>query len=162
MGIYLNNQQDAVPLDLDHWQRMAERIGEALAIDDETEWSLTLVDDEAIRTFNREYRGYDKATDVLSFSQLEGDEIPLPEEADEEPPVLGDVVIAVPTAKRQAEERGHSFEAELALLITHGLLHLLGEDHDTPERKARMWKLQAEVLEGLGLAVEDYGDAEQG
>jgi probable rRNA maturation factor len=155
LGTYLNNQQDEVALDLDTWQSTAERIAERLGIGDETDWSLTFVDDEAIRTFNREYRGYDKPTDVLAFSQLEGDDdFPMPEEIQ----ILGDVVVAVPTARRQAEERGHAFEAELALLIIHGLLHLLGEDHDTPERKAAMWERQATILSDLGFKIEDFGD----
>lgn len=155
MGTYLNNQQEEVALDLDKWQETAERIAAELGVGEETDWSLTFVDDTAIRTFNREYRGYDKATDVLAFSQLEGDpEFAMPEEIQ----ILGDVVVAVPTAQRQAAERGHAFEAELALLITHGLLHLLGEDHDTPERKAAMWARQDAVLAALGLEIKDYGD----
>lgn len=155
MGTYLNNQQTEVKLDLEKWQATAEAIAAQLEIDDETDWSLTFVDDAAIRTFNREYRGYDKPTDVLAFSQLEGDEdFAMPEEIQ----ILGDVVVAVPTAKRQAEERGHDFDAELALLITHGLLHLLGEDHDTPERKATMWARQDAVLAKLGYTIKDFGD----
>jgi probable rRNA maturation factor len=162
LAIYLNNEQDRVPLDLDHWQHTAERIAAFLGEDPETtEWSLTFVDDEAIRTFNREYRGYDKPTDVLSFSQLEGeDDFAMPEGEEDVPErLLGDVVISVERARSQAEERGHAFEAELALLIAHGLLHLLGEDHDTPEKKDRMWARQAEVLEDLGLEIKDFGDA---
>lgn len=155
MAIYLNNEQDKLPLDLEFWQGEAEAIADEAGVAEETEWSLTFVDDEAIRTFNREYRGYDRPTDVLSFSQLEGDEA-FP--AFEEISILGDVVISVERAKGQAEERGHAFEAELALLIIHGLLHLLGEDHDTPERKARMWERQQAILDALGYEVKDFGD----
>lgn len=145
-------------MDLAAWQTTAERISTLVGEHpDDVEWSLTFVDDEAIQTFNSEYRGYDRPTDVLSFSQLEGDDdFPTP---DEGLPVLGDVVISVERAKEQAAERGHSFEAELALLITHGLLHLVGEDHDTPERKDSMWTRQQEVLDALGYEVKDFGDA---
>ena len=158
MGIYLNNEQTQVPLDLDHWQQLAERISALVGEDpDEVEWSLTFVDDAAIQVLNRDYRATDRPTDVLSFSQLEGeDDFPMP---DDEAQVLGDVVISAERAVRQAEERGHAAEAELALLITHGLLHLVGEDHDTPERKAHMWERQQKVLDELGLVIRDFGDA---
>ncbi|HEY9723504.1 MAG TPA: rRNA maturation RNase YbeY [Oscillatoriaceae cyanobacterium] len=155
MAIYLNNEQDEIPVDTGFWQARAEAIADAAGVEPDTEWSLTFVDDGAMRTFNREYRGYDRPTDVLSFSQLEGDEA-FPHFEDH--PILGDVVVALPTARRQAAERGHSFEAELSLLITHGLLHLLGEDHDVPERKAQMWARQGTILDGLGVAIQDYGD----
>jgi probable rRNA maturation factor len=158
LAIFLNNEQDKVQLDLAAWQTTAERISTLVGEHpDDVEWSLTFVDDEAIKTFNSEYRGYDRPTDVLSFSQLEGDDdFPTPEEGAQ---VLGDVVISVERAKEQAAERGHAFEAELALLITHGLLHLVGEDHDTPERKDSMWARQQEVLDALGYEVKDFGDA---
>ena len=158
MGIFLNNEQEQVPLDLARWQAIAERISALVGEHpDDVEWSLTFVDDAAIQTFNQEYRGYDRPTDVLSFSQLEGDEdFPMPEDG---PTVLGDVVISVERAQAQASERGHAFEAELALLITHGLLHLVGEDHDTPARKDAMWARQQEVLDALGYVVKDFGDA---
>lgn len=156
MALFINDEQQALKLDAKKWQRTAEKIAAQLGVEADAEWSLTFVTDEAIRQFNREYRGYDKPTDVLSFGQLEGEDFPMP---DEQALVLGDVVIAVPTAMRQAEERGHSVDAELALLITHGLLHLLGEDHDTPERKAVMWERQQAVLDALGFEVKDFGDS---
>lgn len=156
MAIYLNDEQDRVTLDPVHWQHVAEQITRLVGEDPEAaEWSLTFVDDTAIQTFNREYRGYDRPTDVLSFSQLEGDDFPMAEDG---PRVLGDVVISVERAQSQAAERGHEFEAEMALLITHGVLHLLGEDHDTPERKAQMWGRQQQVLDELGYVIKDFGD----
>jgi probable rRNA maturation factor len=79
---------------------------------------------------------------------------------EEELALLGDVIVSAETAQRQAAERGHPVEAEIALLITHGLLHLLGEDHDTPENKAHMWARQADVLDHLGHRVASYGDEE--
>jgi probable rRNA maturation factor len=158
LGIFLNDEQDQVTLDLVHWQKAAEQITRLVGEDPEAvEWSLTFVDDAAIQKFNNEYRGYDRPTDVLSFSQLEGeDDFPMPEDG---PELLGDVVVSVERAVAQSAERGHPFEAELVLLITHGLLHLLGDDHDTPERKATMWARQQAVLDALGLVVNDFGDA---
>ena len=88
-----------------------------------------------MRELNRDYRGKDRPTDVLSFSQLEGEPMQ-PEE--EEPVALGDIVISIDTAKRQAAEKGHSLSDELDLLVVHGMLHLLGYDDETDE--------QAEVM----------------
>jgi probable rRNA maturation factor len=154
LAIFINNEQYKLLLKSDYWSAQAEAIAKAAGVDPTTEWSLTFVDDQAMRAFNRQFRGIDKPTDVLSFSQLEGEDFP----SFEDHVVLGDVVIAVPMAKRQAEERGHALEAEIALLITHGLLHLLGEDHDEPARKAQMWEIQDRILVGLGHSVKNYGD----
>lgn len=154
----LNDDQRRLKLDAAFWETRAGRIAELAGVAPELEWSLTFVDDEAIRALNRDYRGYDKPTDVLSFSQQEDlDGFVFPEE---EAPVLGDVVVSVETAERQAAERGHPVESELTLLVAHGVLHLLGEDHATPEEKARMWARQSAVLAALGVAITDYGDAE--
>lgn len=119
------------------------------------EWSLTFVDEASIQQLNREYRATDRPTDVLSFA-LEDEGVPMPPGA---PRMLGDVVIAVSIAERQAAERGHDVAAELGLLMIHGLLHLLGFDHDIPSRKKKMWARQAELLALLGLTVLDFGDA---
>ena len=94
------------------------------------ELSILLVSDREMRRLNREYRDRVRATDVLSFSQLEG-------EAPVADGLLGDVVISVDTAKRQAAERGELVGAEGDRLLIHGLLHLLGYDHEGSEREAR-------------------------
>jgi probable rRNA maturation factor len=157
LGIYLNNEQDQ-PLDLARWYERALATHRACGLDPERdEWSLTFVDDAAIHMLNREYRQVDRPTDVLSFALEEGEGAKLPPGA---PRMLGDVVVSVETARRQAAERGHDEEAELGLLLVHGLLHLLGEDHDTAARKKKMWARQAELLAALGLEVRDYGDGE--
>lgn len=155
MGIYLNNEQDLV-LDMARWYERALAIHRACGLDGERdEWSVTFVDDAAIQELNREYRQADKPTDVLSFALEEADS---PKPPPGMPRMLGDVVIAMPTALRQAEERGHPVEAELGLLLIHGLLHLLGYDHDTAAKKKKMWARQAELLAVLGLQVNDFGD----
>lgn len=155
MGIYLNNEQK-YPLDMARWYERALTIHRACGLNPERdEWSVTFVDDATIHQLNREYRDADKPTDVLSFALEEAGGPPPPPGA---PRMLGDVVISVESALRQAEERGHADEAELGLLLCHGLLHLLGEDHDTPARKKKMWARQAELLEKLGLEVKDFGD----
>ena len=115
----------------------------------EAEVSISLVDDAAITDLNRDHRGLHKPTDVLSFSQLEGEELAgLPEG---EPVLLGDIVISVERCLEQAADYGHSFERELGFLTAHGMLHLLGYDHQTPEEEAAMMAKTEEILAGLGL-----------
>jgi len=117
----------------------------------EPEVSLVLVDDERMAELNRRYRGVEGTTDVLSFPMLEEgwDEPDAPDSGEEV--LLGDIVISVPRALAQAEMYGHSLERELAFLTVHGLLHLLGYDHQTPEEEAEMRRRQREVLAGLGI-----------
>lgn len=154
MEIWVSNEQDRVPLSAEQEElirRVAER---ALRVAGEdlgpaVEVSITLVDDEAIRALNREHRGLDRPTDVLSFSQLEGEDMgELPEG---EPLPIGDIVISLERCISQAEDYGHSFERELGFLTAHGMLHLLGWDHQTPEDEAAMMAKTEEILGELGL-----------
>lgn len=112
------------------------------------EITLLLTDDEQLKSLNKAYRGIDAPTDVLSFEP--GDSMPGMEEDED---YLGDIVISVPTAERQAKEGGHSLKAELQLLTVHGTLHLLGFDHEEPEEKDRMWWTQASILAQLGAEI---------
>jgi probable rRNA maturation factor len=105
----------------------------------ELEADLRLCDDEAIQTLNRDYRGMDKPTDVLAFAQREG------EGGDLCPEILGDIVISVPTAARQARA---DLYGELVFLCAHGLCHLLGYDHqDDEEERAMNTRMQALIVE---------------
>jgi len=114
-----------------------------------TSLSVTFVDKEEIKALNRDYRGVDAVTDVLSFPQYaEDEEIELSED---EELSLGDVVICSEKAKEQAEEFGHSYERELVYLFTHSVLHLLGYDHLEEEDKKLMRKREEEVMKTLGL-----------
>ncbi len=122
--------------------RVSEQVLAAFGLD-EAELSVVLCDDAFIHPLNRDYRQKDKPTDVLSFSQREG------EEADEDDPVLGDVVISVETARRQAEERGHPLEHELRVLLVHGICHLLGYDHEEDEEAEEMEALERDLLSEL-------------
>lgn len=106
--------------------------------------SLVITDDQEIQELNRTYRGIDAPTDVLSFGMGES-EFPNEEEA----LYLGDLIISYPRAVAQAQEYGHSTEAEVNLLVVHGVLHLLGHDHATPEEEREMWALQARALSAL-------------
>jgi len=100
--------------------------------------SLLLCDDPAIHALNREYRGVDRPTDVLAFSQEEGPAMPLGWADEAIPHLLGDVIISVDTARRQAEEAGWSLQEEVEALLAHGLLHLLGYDHTRADERALM------------------------
>lgn len=113
--------------------------------------SLVLTDDAGIAALNREFRGIDAPTDVLSFPQLDpaGPVTPLPPDA---PLPLGDVVVSLPRAEAQAREYGHARSREVGFLLVHGLLHLLGYDHETPEDAAAMEQRQEAVLHVLGLS----------
>ena len=115
--------------------------------------SLTFTDNEGIRELNREHRGIDSPTDVLSFPLIDfegGEEPP----SDEPIVSLGDIVISLERAGEQAEEFGRSFFREAAFLCVHSMLHLLGYDHvNSEEEDAEMRRRQREILEGMGLGV---------
>lgn len=108
--------------------------------------TVAVVDDDDVAALNRQFRSVDAPTDVLSFPAGAP-----PVQMDEEPHYLGDLVIAYPYASAQAAREGHTLNDSLALLVVHGTLHLLGYDHDTPENRAEMWAIQAEVLIELGI-----------
>jgi probable rRNA maturation factor len=110
----------------------------------ESELSIVLTDNEHLQELNLNYLGIDAPTDVLSFPASETD----PESGAR---YIGDILISVPRARSQAEAAGHPLKSEVQLLVVHGVLHLLGHDHAEPEEKARMWKVQAEILDSLGL-----------
>jgi probable rRNA maturation factor len=106
------------------------------------ELSIALVDDRVIRELNRDYRRLDRPTDVLAFAMEEGEALAEPAGA---PTQLGDVVISVPSARRQARARRRSVGDEVTMLLAHGLLHLLGHDHRTRREEQRMSRLTAEL-----------------
>lgn len=106
--------------------------------------TLVLTGDTQIQVLDRDFLGKDAPTDVLSFPACETD----PETGRR---YLGDIIISVPRAEAQSIAAGHSLEAELSLLVVHGVLHLLGHDHAGAEEKARMWAAQSEVLTRLGI-----------
>lgn len=109
------------------------------------ELTIVITGNAQLRSLNRAFRDVDAPTDVLSFAT---DEQPRPDTI-----YLGDVVISYPKAREQAQAGGHPIEAELQLLVVHGVLHLLGHDHYTEAEKNVMWKAQAAVLKKLGAAI---------
>ena len=116
------------------------------------ELSLLLTDDKRIRIVNRDWRGFDKATNVLSFPAA-------PPERVARSPLLGDIVIAYETVLREAEAESKSVTDHLRHLAIHGLLHLLGEDHETEAEARRMEALEVAALARLGVA-DPYAGAE--
>jgi len=110
--------------------------------------SVVVTDNAQVQALNLQFRGIDAPTDVLSFPS----DMPDMPDADE-PPYLGDLVIAYPYAQAQAQREDHAMADSLCLLVIHGTLHLLGYDHDTPENKAVMWALQARVLSHLHIST---------
>jgi probable rRNA maturation factor len=110
------------------------------------ELTIVLTDEKSILRLNQQYRGHDSSTDVLSFTNGGID----PDTGDV---YYGDVIIAVPIAKTQAKNAGHTLEAELALLAVHGVLHLLGYDHTNPEERNRMWTVKQTILAKLGYQI---------
>jgi probable rRNA maturation factor len=151
VSVFAADEQSAYPIDTIRWIKLAEAVLADEGIRGETEVSILFVDENAISDLNNRFLGKDGPTDVLAFpideEPVEGGRSPdsggtgpgynpSPEEA---PTLLGDVVICPVVAHRNAPEHAGTFEDELALLLVHGLLHLLGMDHEDPD--------EAEVME---------------
>ncbi len=125
---------------------------------DNFELSLTITDDADIRALNREFRNIDRSTDVLSFPliyRVPGEQADFWREEDINPDtgcvMLGDIVLSLETAARQAEEYGHSLEREAAYLCVHSVLHLLGYDHIDQDDKRVMRAREEEIMDAFGL-----------
>jgi probable rRNA maturation factor len=121
-------------------------------IEDESEVSVTFVNNERIWEINREYRDKDAPTDVISFAMEELGEGEIEMIGTDMPRVLGDIIISIEKASEQAKEYGHSFLRELGFLTVHGFLHLLGYDHMTEDEEKEMFTLQKEILDEYGLS----------
>jgi probable rRNA maturation factor len=130
----------------------------AVETDDLGEWlelSVVLADDETVRRLNRDWRGKDSATNVLSFPGLDDEFEPAPEGA---PLLLGDVILAYGTCAAESQRDEVPFAHHLSHLVVHGVLHLLGFDHETPEDAEEMEALEVEILAGLGIDNPYLGD----
>lgn len=150
--IFIDNQQDFLESAL--LERAARFTLDCESASADMDMTIVLTDDAQLRELNRNYLGVDAPTDVLSFPASESD----PETG---AAYLGDIVISIPRAAQQAQAAGHPVEAEVQLLVVHGVLHLLGHDHAEAQEKARMWDEQAKVLERLGLGHIKIQDAER-
>ena len=129
-------------------QGVAQQVLVAQGAGAETELGLLIATEERVRQLNRDYRGIDEPTDVLAFSAREevGTDLPPFVQPPDGVLHLGEVIISYPQAAIQAEEHQHSIKKELAILIIHGVLHLLGYEHDKPELERQMRAREGELL----------------
>lgn len=133
---------------------LTSQLPEAIAY----ELGLRLTDDSGIHQLNHQYRHQDKPTDVLAFAALENEAPPLPPEI-QEPLYLGDIIVSLDTAQRQAQEQNHDLKLELTWLVAHGFLHLLGWDHPDDDSLGAMLHQQKILLNAIGLASPHPGFA---
>jgi probable rRNA maturation factor len=158
VSVFLSNEQSDVPVDLERWGRLARLVLADERAPEDAEVSLLFVDEQAIADLNARFLDGDGPTDVLS-SPIDDDHVPSGRRPDDggrgpgssnepvDPPiVLGDVVICPTVARRQAPEHDWSTDDELALLVVHGLLHLLRYDHAEADEAARMQRRERELL----------------
>ena len=152
MEIAIGKEPDTLEVpqeDVDAVRRAVLTVGRLYGALD-AEVSVTLTNDAHIHALNRDYRGVDRPTDVLSFALTESEE---PEIFDAPGGVvLGDLVLSLERAAAQAETYGHSFLRELSFLTVHGMLHLLGYDHIEEEERLEMEEEQRHVMDALGIA----------
>lgn len=161
MTIYIENEQEKT-VSFDYEQLVNSIIPFTIEYENcpyEAEVSVVITDDEVIRETNREFRGIDKATDVLSFPmctyEIPGDFNALEEQDVFHPEtgelLLGDIMISYDHVQKQAKEFGHSEIREFAFLTVHSMLHLFGYDHETEAERTIMEDKQKEILEKLGI-----------
>ena len=139
MEIQITDQQSEIATELEKIEAKARKILNALAYS-ESELSIVLVDDSQMSSLNWEYRKRRGPSNVLAFAMREG------EFAEVSPELLGDVIISLPTAQRQAEEAGISLDSMISRLLVHGILHLVGFDHERGEKPAREMEQQSAQL----------------
>lgn len=145
--LFENNTNEEI-----NYKLIEKVISEALryeGVNDNTEVSVAIVDNEEIRKINNKFRNIDRATDVLSFPLIDFDNESLPDDGSKI--YLGDIIISIERAKEQAKEYGHSIDREIGFLTAHSMLHLLGYDHMVPEEEKEMFAKQEEILNNLGL-----------
>ena len=154
--IYFRVNPDILPedgqsaFDKELLRAAAEKTIDAVNPSREVSLTIALDGDETLRELNRQFRNIDAATDVLSFPSNEID-------PDSGELYLGDVIVSYPRAVQQAEDVGHSVNAELQLLVVHGVLHLFGYDHMNEDDKKVMWSIQDAVLMQLGISRGSLG-----
>jgi probable rRNA maturation factor len=146
LSVYLRDATRGRKIDRRTLEAAAQRLLEAVG-EGGSSLALSLVGDAAIRRLNREHRGRDAATDVLSFPLYDPGE----GEAAGVERLLGDIVISVPTAARQAAAYDAPLEAELQRLLIHGILHLLGHDHERPAERAEMEAEERRLAAAIGM-----------
>lgn len=153
MEIYIDNRQSLIEVSETSYQLFEKVIRASLLVEGRSldyEVSVSLVDNIEIRELNRDYRGVDRETDVLSF--------PMEDDFGLDLPLLGDIIISVEKALEQSQDYGHSLERELAYLTAHSMFHLMGYDHMNDEEKLVMREKEKLVMKNLGLFKTDKGE----
>ena len=145
--------EDDEPPSSDSIQTIVETTLKTARFQGPCEISILLTNDGKIRELNSQYRDIDKATDVLSFAFEEDDSVQLPPDA---PRVLGDVVLSLEKIRVQAEEHSKTYPQEFSWALCHGVLHLIGFDHQTDEQESKMRKLETQTLEHLDEGFFDW------
>ena len=154
MNVIISNYPENLEVPQEYVENVtaaAQKVGELYGVEN-GEVSITLTNNDYIHTLNKQYRGIDRPTDVLSFALNESEEPDVEDGPDVN--VLGDLVISVERAKEQAADYGHSVKREIAFLTVHGMLHLLGYDHMEEEDRIEMEAEQRFVMEKLGIPRE--------
>ena len=141
MEIDLDNRTER-PIDGDHWTQVLTAYLREMGLPDDTGVSVSFVTDAEIQILNQRYRDIDAPTDVLSFSAEEGEDGTILPPVPGLPRYLGDIILSVETVSRQAVAQSHSWDREAAVLLAHGVLHLLGYDHVEPDETAVMFAKQ--------------------
>ena len=162
MEVFVVDEQSDHVLDMARWQKLATDVLVAERVTGQSELTVIFADETAMAELNSQFMGKQGPTDVLAFpiDAIEASRTPgpgalsfgptkKPIDVHDHPLLLGDVVICPAVASRQASTHAGDFESEIALLLVHGILHVLGNDHDTPEAQAAMWALERKHLEGL-------------
>lgn len=158
-------QPDAPPIDPDRWERLARAALSALGAPDDVEVGLRFVDETEMAELNREHLGGDGPTDVLSFPMDFADGIPPGADVvDGIPAMAGDIVICAPVAARNAPAHAGTLDDELALLVVHAVLHLVGHDHAEPGERTVMQARERDLLAALHgpLALDPWGEPVEG
>ena len=144
--IYIEENNKKHKLDVTSYKRLIKKVFDS--IEDEHIMNIIFVDKNSIRQMNRDYRGIDRVTDVISFALHDNEDITFLDEENEE---LGDIFICIDKAIEQAKEYGHSTEREMGFLAVHGYLHLCGYDHMTEDEEKIMFTRQEEILQKANL-----------
>ncbi len=172
LQVFGSDEQDAVDVDVLRWLRLARLVLRDERVPADAEVSLVFIDRDTIADLNRRYLDGDGPTDVLAFPM--GDDIPsagrapdaggrgpgTPASPEEPPLVLGDVVVCPDVAREQAQAAGRALDDELALLVVHGILHLLDYDHHDPDETVVMRRREAELLEKFRVAEAGAPEAD--
>jgi probable rRNA maturation factor len=155
LEIYDETKSKVPQKHIDLIKDILEYAGKYINLAENTEMSVTFVNNDRIQQINKKYRGVDRATDVISFA-IEDDSDDFPIIMDDSmqaeiPKNIGDIFVSIDKVAEQAEFLNHSYERELGFLVVHGFLHLNGYDHMKPEDEAVMFPLQRKIMDSYGL-----------